>query len=75
LPGSQLRATSAAENAARTFVFCNLDVLENLLELRSRRDGPDLSVREQRVAHLRSLYERNQHLDEAIVDALLQQKP
>src|SRR3984957_1837165 len=64
----------AAEHARGAFVFGDFDVVEHLLELRSGRYRPDLSRVEQRVAHARSLSERDELVDELVVERTMDER-
>src|SRR6185436_11632896 len=72
--GAQIRAALSAEHAARALLLGDPDVIDDLLELRPRRDRPDLGVGERRIAQLRGADEGDQLLEELVVDASLQQE-
>src|SRR5580693_9780040 len=67
------RGLTAAEHARGALAFGDFDVVEHLLELWPGRYRPDLSRVEQRVAHARGLAERNEFVDELVVDRTMDQ--
>src|SRR6202167_2461583 len=64
----------AAEHARGALAFGDFDIVEHLLELRPGRYRPDLSRVEQRVAHARGLAERDEPVDELVVDRTMNQR-
>src|ERR1700733_8288356 len=68
------RGLPAAEHTRGALVFGDFDVVEHLLKLRPGRYRPDLSRVEQWVAHARGLAERDEFVDELIVDRTVDQR-
>src|ERR1700727_1603874 len=73
-PAFGTRRLTAAEHAGGALVFGDFDVVEHLLKLRPGRYRPDLSRVEQWVAHARGLAERDEFVDELIVDRTVDQR-
>src|ERR1700722_4071480 len=65
---------SASGHAGVALVFGDFDVVEHLLKLRPGRYRPDLSRVEQWVAHARGLAERDELVDELVVERTMNQR-
>ena len=64
----------ATEQQRRAFLARHVDVVEPFRELRRGRYRPDLRGRVYRIAHAGGTRDRQQLLDEALVDAVLHQQ-